>query len=197
MTGAGLLLLTVLSTAPENNGSAFDEDRFGIELFGQAAVTRTGWTFSGSGPGFAAGIRLRFGPSLGIGVAVESAAGGSADPGRPWTLHRQQIAFDVQWRFDTGPHIRPWVSLGMAFGKADLDEDDGPHISSAHAVDWARLGLGVDFLIGRNLALGPLVRGSLGRTALASPEDIASTPQPDTHRALNTFELGVRTLVGF
>src|SRR5262249_31400517 len=150
-------------------------------------VTRTGWVFSGSGPGFAAGVRLPFGPDPGVGGGLESAAGGSAGPERPWTLHRQQGAGDGPWGLDTRPHLPPWGSLGMAFGKVDLDEDDGPHISSAHAVDWARLGLGVDFLIGRNLALGPLIRGSLGRTGLASPEDNATTPHPDTHRALNTF----------
>ncbi|HZJ53982.1 MAG TPA: outer membrane beta-barrel protein [Myxococcaceae bacterium] len=197
MPAAGLLLLALLSAAETGPESVFDEERFGIELGGYAAVTRPGWVYATSGPGFGVTVRFRFGARLSAGLALEAVSAKSPEMERPWTMERKQIAFDVQWRFDTGPHIRPWASLGMGFGKVDLAYDDGAFIGSAHAVDLVRLGLGVDFVIGRHLILGPFVRGSLGRTGLASPADLETTPPPDTHRGLNTLELGARALIGF
>jgi hypothetical protein len=61
-------------------------------------------------------------------------------------------------------------------------------------VDFARLGLGVDFLVGRFLAIGPFVRGSLGHTRLPAADD---PPGADTGRSLDALDVGVRVLVGF
>ena len=192
--GAGLLLLALLSTADAGPASVFDEDRFGVELGGRASLGQTFWVLAASGPTFGLDLRLRFGPHLGLGFALETGYGKSASGiEHPWTLHRKQIAFDVQWRFDTGPSIRPWVSLGMGFGTLDLEYDDSTFRSSAHAVDFARLGLGVDFLVGRYLAMGPFVRGSLGHTRLTSVDDV---PGADTGRSLDSLEVGVRVLFG-
>jgi hypothetical protein len=82
----------------------------------------------------------------------------------------------------------------MGFGSIDLEYEDLSFCSSAHAVDFARLGLGVDFLVGRFLAIGPWVRGSLGHTRLQSAED---PPGADTSRSLDSLEVGVRALLGF
>jgi hypothetical protein len=190
---AGLLLLTLLSTAEGGPGSVFDEDRFGIEIGGRASVGETFWVTTGAGPTFAVDLRLRFGPHLGLGFSLETGSGKSPEIERPWTLHRKQFAFDLQWRFDTGPSIRPWVSLGMGFGSVEVDYDDGSFAHAAHAVDFARLGLGVDFLAGRFLALGPFIRGALGHTRLP---DALDPPGADTGRSLNSLEVGVRVLLG-
>jgi len=192
--GAGLLLLALLSTAEASPASVFDEDRFGVELGGRASLGQTFWVMAAAGPSFGIDLRLRFGPHLGLGVALEAGYGKSPDVEHPWTLHRKQLAFDVQWRFDTGPSIRPWVSLGMGFGTIDLEYDDLPFSSSAHTVDFARLGLGVDFLVGRYLAMGPFIRGSLGHTELPLADDPAGA---DTGRSLDSLEVGVRVLLGF
>ena len=195
MAGGGLLLLLLAAAAPGTPESVFDEERFGVELGGRAAVGQTFWVLAAAGPSFAIDLRLRFGPHLGLGFTLEAGSGKS--PGEiehPWSVHRKQLAFDVQWRFDTGPRIRPWVSLGMGFGSIDLEYEDLSFRSSAHAIDFARLGLGVDFLIGRFLAIGPWVRGSLGHTRLQSAED---PPGSDTSRSLDSLEVGVRALLGF
>jgi len=82
----------------------------------------------------------------------------------------------------------------MGFGTIDLEYDDLPFSSSAHTVDFARLGLGVDFLVGRYLAMGPFIRGSLGHTELPLADDPAGA---DTGRSLDSLEVGVRVLLGF
>jgi hypothetical protein len=192
--GAGLLLLAVLSSAEPGPSSVFDEDRVGVDLGGRASLGPTFWILSAAGPSFGIDFGLRFGPHLGLGFALETGSGKSPDIDHPWTLHRKQIAFDLQWRFDTGPSIRPWVSLGMSFGTIDLEYDDLAFRSSAHTMDFARLGLGVDFLVGRFLAIGPFVRGSLGHTRLPAADD---PPGADTGRSLDSLEVGVRALVGF
>jgi Outer membrane protein beta-barrel domain len=192
--GAGLLLLALLSTAEGGAGSVFDEDRLGVEVGGRASVGQTFWVLAAAGPSFGVDLRLRLGPHLGLGFTLEAGYGKSPEIDHPWTLHRKQLAFDLQWRFDTGPSIRPWVSLGMAFGSIDLEYDDGSFRSSAHTVDFARLGLGVDFLVGRFVAVGPFVRGSLGHTRLP---DLPDPPGSDTGRSLDALEVGVRVLIGF
>ncbi|HET9157812.1 MAG TPA: outer membrane beta-barrel protein [Myxococcaceae bacterium] len=192
--GAGLLLLALLSTAEAGPASVFDEDRVGFEVGGRASLGQTYWVLAAAGPTFGVDVRLRFGPHLGLGFALETGFSKSPDVDHPWTLHRKQLAFDVQWRFDTGPSIRPWVSLGMGFGTIDLEYDDLAFRSSAHTVDFARLGLGVDFLVGRFLALGPFVRGSLGHTRLTAADD---PPGSDTGRSLDSLDVGVRVLFGF
>jgi hypothetical protein len=197
MAGAGLLMLALLAEAPGTASSVFAEARFGVEVGGQAAVAVTRWIDDATGPSFAVALRLRFGPHLGLGVAFESASGSVPDVERPSHLDRKQVSFDVQWRFDTGPSIRPWVSLGMGFGRVEVEYEDDLYRASAHAVDLFRLALGVDFLIGRQLAIGPLVRYSLGNTRLESIDDARATVPGDTYRALNTLELGLRVLVGF
>lgn len=191
--GAGLLLLALLSTAEAGPASVFDEDRFGFELGGRASLGQTYWVLAAAGPSFGIDLRLRFGPHLGLGFALETGTSKVLEIDHPWTLHRKQIAFDVQWRFETGPSIRPWLSLGMGFGSVDLAYDDLTFRSSAHAVDFARLGAGVDFLVGRFLAMGPFVRGSLGHTHLTSADD---QPGADTGRSLDSLEVGVRVLLG-
>lgn len=192
--GAGLLLLALLSSADPGPTSVFDEDRVGIELGGRAALGQTFWVLAAAGPSFGLDLRLRFGPHLGLGFALETGTGKSPDIEHPWTLRRKQIAFDLQWRFDTGPSIRPWVSLGMSFGTIDLEYDDLAFRAAAHTLDFARLGLGVDFLVGRSLAIGPFVRGSLGHTHLPAADD---PPGADTGRSLDALDVGVRVLVGF
>src|ERR1700745_2972303 len=114
--GAGLLLLALLSTAEPGPASVFDEDRVGCEVGGRASLGQTYWVLAAAGPTFGVDLRLRLGPHLGLGFALETGFSKRPDGDPPWTLHRKQLAFDVQWRFDTGPSIRPWVSLGMAFG---------------------------------------------------------------------------------
>jgi len=192
--GAGLLLLALLSTAEVGPASVFDEDRVGFEVGGRASLGQTYWVLAAAGPTFGVDVRLRFGPHLGLGFALETGFSKSPDVDHPWTLHRKQLAFDVQWRFDTGPSIRPWVSLGMGFGTIDLEYDDLAFRSAAHTVDFARLGLGVDFLVGRFLALGPFLRGSLGHTRLPAADDPSGS---DTGRSLDSLEVGVRVLFGF
>ena len=192
--GAGLLLLALLSTAEPGPTSVFDEDRIGVDLGARASLGQTFWVLAAAGPSFGVDVRLRFGPHLGLGFALETGTGKSPDIDHPWTLHRKQIAFDLQWRFDTGPSIRPWVSLGMSFGTIDVEYDDLDFRSSAHTVDFARLGLGVDFLVGRFLAIGPFIRGSLGHTHLPAADD---PPGADTGRSLDALDVGVRVLIGF
>ena len=192
--GAGLLLLALLSSTEPVPASVFDEDRIGVELGGRTSLGQTYWVLAAAGPSYGLDVRLRFGPHLGLGFALEAGSSKSPDVDHPWTLHRKQLAFDVQWRFDTGPSIRPWVSLGMSFGTIDLEYDDLSFRSSAHTVDFARLGLGVDFLVGRFLAMGPFIRGSLGHTHLPSADDVAGA---DTGRSLDSLEVGVRLLLGF
>jgi len=191
--GAGLLLLALLSNADPGADSVFDEPRVGVELGGHAAVGQTYWVLTAAGPSFGVDLRLRLGPNLSLGFGLETGSGKSPEGDHQWELHRKQIAFDVQWRFDTGPRIRPWISLGMSFGSVDLEYDDGSFRSSAHAWEFARLGLGVDFLAGRFLALGPFVRGSLGHTRLP---DVGDPPGADTGRSLDSLEVGVRILLG-
>jgi len=191
--GAGLLLLALLSNADAGADSVFDEPRVGVEIGGHAAVGQTYWVLTGAGPSFGVDLRLRFGPNLSLGFGLEAGSGKSPEGDHQWELHRKQIGFDVQWRFDTGPRIRPWLSLGMSFGSVDLEYDDGSFRSSAHAWDFARLGLGVDFLAGRFVALGPYVRGSLGHTRLP---DVGDPPGADTGRSLDSLEVGVRILLG-
>lgn len=191
--GAGLLLLALLSTAEAVPASVFDEDRFGVELGGRASLGQTYWVLAAAGPSFGIDLRLRFGPHLGLGFTLETGTSKVSEIEHPWTLHKKQLAFDVQWRFETGPSIRPWVSLGMGFGSVDLEYDDLTFRSSAHAVDFARLGAGVDFLVGRFLAMGPFVRGSLGHTHLPAADDLAGA---DTGRSLDSLEVGVRVLFG-
>jgi Outer membrane protein beta-barrel domain len=191
--GAGLLLLALLSTASAGADSVFDEPRFGVEIGGRAAVGQTYWVLTAAGPSFGVDLRLRFGANLSLGLSLETGSGKSPEGDHQWELHRKQIAYDLQWRFDTGPRIRPWISLGMSFGSVDLDYDDGSFHSSAHGWDFVRLGLGVDFLVGRFLALGPFVRGSLGHTRLP---DVGEPPGADTGRSLDSLEVGVRVLFG-
>jgi hypothetical protein len=152
------------------------------------------WVQAAAGLEYGIDLRLRFSPNLSLGLALEAGSGKSPEGDQQWELHRKQIGFDVQWRFDTGPHIRPWISLGMAFGSVDLQYEDGSFRSSAHTWDFARLGLGVDFLVGRFVALGPFVRGSLGHTRLV---DVTDPPGADTGRSLDALEVGLRVLLGF
>jgi hypothetical protein len=191
--GAGLLLLALLSTAEAGPASVFDEDRFGVELGGRASLGQTYWVDTAAGPSFGIDLRLRFGPHLSLGFTLETGTTKVSEIEHPWTLQRKQLGFDVQWRFDTGPSIRPWVALGMAFGTVDLSYDDLPFRSSAHTVDFARLGVGVDFLVWRSFALGPFVRGSLGHTNLPSADDL---PGANTGRSMDSLEVGVRVLFG-
>ena len=191
--GAGLLLLALLSTTEAGPASVFDEDRFGVELGGRASLGQTYWVLAAAGPSFGIELRLRFGPHFGLGFGLETGTSKVSEIDHPWTLHRKQLAFDAQWRFETGPSIRPWVALGMAFGTVDLAYDDLTFRSAAHTVDFARLGAGVDFLVGRYLAMGPFVRGSLGHTRLTSADD---PPGADTGRSLDSLEVGVRVLFG-
>ena len=193
MVSAGLLLLGVLASADGGAESVFDEPRFGVEIGGRAAIDQTFWVLAAAGPSFGVDLRLRFSPNLSLGLALETGSGKSPEGDRQWELHRKQIAFDVQWRFETGPRIRPWISLGMGFGSVDLEYDDGSFRSSAHAVDFARLGLGVDFLVGRFVALGPFIRGSLGHTRLP---DVGDPPGAETSRSLDSLEVGLRILLG-
>ena len=191
--GAGLLLLALLSTADTGVDSVFDEPRIGVEIGGRAAGGQTFWVLAAAGPSFGVDLRLRLCPSFSLGFALETGSGKSPEGDHQWELHRKQIGFDAQWRFDTGPRIRPWISLGMSFGSVDLDYDDGSFHSSAHIWDFARLGLGVDFLVGHFVALGPFVRGSLGHTRLP---DVGDPPGADTGRSIDSLEVGVRVLLG-
>ena len=193
MVSAGLVLLGLLSSVEGGTDSVFDEPRFGVEIGGRAAVGQTYWILTAAGPSFGVDLRFRFSPNLSLGFALETGSGKSPEGDQQWQLHHKQIAFDVQWRFDTGPRIRPWISLGMGFGNVDLEYDDGSFRSSAHTWDFARLGLGVDFLVGRYFALGPFLRGSLGHTRLT---DVTEPPGADTGRSLDSLELGLRVLVG-
>jgi hypothetical protein len=193
MISAGLVLLGLLSSAEGGADSVFDEPRFGVEIGGRASVGQTYWVLTAAGPSFGVDFRLRFSPNLSLGLELDTGSGKSPEGDQQWELHRKQIGFDVQWRFDTGPRIRPWVSLGMAFGSVDVQYEDGSFRSSAHAWDFARLGLGVDFLLGRYFALGPFVRGSLGHTHLP---DVTDPPGADTSRSLDSLEVGVRVLLG-
>lgn len=190
-------MVGLLAAEAEQASSVFDEDRVGVELGGRAGAAVMHWADSAAGPGFGLELRVRFGPHLGLGVELEDATGSSPEGVPSWKLHRQQIALDLQWRFDTGPSIRPWVSLGMGFGRVTIEYDPDPFRATAHCVDLFRIGVGVDFLAWRHLALGPFVRYSLGSTRLETLEDAALVPPPDTHRGLNTLELGARFLVGF
>jgi len=192
--GAGLLLLALLSSADPGPQSVFDEDRLGVELGGRASLGQTYWVLAAAGPSYGIDLRLRFGPHFSVGFRLEGGYSKSPDIDHPWTLHRKQLAFDVQWRFDTGPSIRPWVSLGMSFGTIDLEYDDLGFRSSAHTMDFARLGLGVDFLVGHFVALGPFVRGALGHTRLRAADDPSDA---DTGRSLDSLEVGVRVLFSF
>src|SRR5689334_4464296 len=88
--GAGLLLLALLSSAEPGPTSVFDEDRVGIELGGRASVGQTFWVLAAAGPSFGVDVRLRFGPHLGLGFALETGTGKSPDIDHPWTLHRKQ-----------------------------------------------------------------------------------------------------------
>ena len=193
MISAGLVLLGLLSSVEGGTDSVFDEPRFGVEIGGRADVGQTYWILTAAGPSFGVDLRFRFSPNLSLGFALESGSGKSPEGDQQWQLHRKQIAFDLQWRFDTGPRIRPWVSLGMGFGSVDLEYEDGSFRSSAHTWDFARLGLGVDFLVGRYFALGPFLRGALGHTRLT---DVTDPPGADTGRSLDSLELGLRVLVG-
>ena len=197
MAAGPLLVLVLLSNAPAAAPSVFDEDRFGVELGGRAELGETFWTVASNGPSFGIDLRLRFGPSLAVGVSLESGSSSSPEMENSWKLHRKQVAVDVQWRFDSGPGIRPWISLGMGFGQVELEYTDGSFRSSAHAVDFARLSLGVDFLVGRFVALGPFLRGSLGHTRLQSADDVTVSPPLDSSRSLDALQVGFRALVGF
>ncbi|HET6983584.1 MAG TPA: outer membrane beta-barrel protein [Myxococcaceae bacterium] len=194
MVSAGLVLLGLLSSVEGGADSVFDEPRLGVELGGRAAGGQSYWVQAAGGPSFGVDLRLRFSANLSLGLELDIGSFKSPEGDQQWKLQRKQIGFDVQWRFDTGPRIRPWVSLGMSFGSADLEYEDGSFRSSAHTWDFARLGLGVDFLVGRVFALGPLVRGALGRTNLI---DVTDPPGADTSRSLDSLEVGLRVLVGF
>jgi len=185
-------LLGLLSSVEGGADSVFDEPRFGVEIGGSAAGGQNYWVQAAGGPSFGVDLRLRFSPNLSLGLELDAGSSKSPEGDQQWELHRKQIGFDVQWRFDTGPRIRPWVSLGMAFGSVDLEYEDGSFRSSAHTWDFARLGLGVDFLVGRFFALGPFVRGSLGHTRLT---DVTDPPGADTGRSLDSLEVGLRVLV--
>ena len=193
MISAGLVLLGLLSSVEGGADSVFDEPRFGVEIGGRAAGGQSYWVQAAGGPDFGIDLRFRFSPNLSLGLALETGSFKSPQGDQQWELHRKQIGFDVQWRFDTGPRIRPWVSLGMSFGSVDLEYEDGSFRSSAHTWDFVRLGLGVDFLVGRYFALGPFVRGSLGHTRLT---DVTDPPGADTGRSLDSLEVGLRVLVG-
>lgn len=193
MVSAGLVLLGLLSSVEGGTESVFDEARFGVEIGARVSGGQMYWVQAAAGLEYGIDLRLRFSPNLSLGLALEAGSGKSPEGDQQWELHRKQIGFDVQWRFDTGPHIRPWISLGMAFGSVDLQYEDGSFRSSAHTWDFARLGLGVDFLVGRFVALGPFVRGSLGHTRLV---DVTDPPGADTGRSLDSLEVGLRVLLG-
>ena len=194
-----MIVLALLASEPGAAAeSVFDEERVGVEVGGLAALAITGWdgkTHTGSD--FGVMLRLRIGAHFSLGAELDAGSqsweygGGSG-----WRLKRQQIGFDLQWRFRPAPILRPWVSVGMAFGKVKIEYEDEFFSDEAHTVDLFRLGLGVDFLVGRYFALGPFLRGSIGTTHLPSiPEHNAGTV-PD-ERSLNAFEAGLRVLVGF
>jgi hypothetical protein len=193
MISAGLVLLGLLSSVEGGTDSVFDEPRVGVEIGGSVSGGQLYWVQAAGGLSYEVDLRLRFTPNLSLGLELETGSGKSPEGDQQWELHRKQIGFDVQWRFDTGPHIRPWISLGMAFGSVDLAYEDGSFRSSAHTWDFARLGLGVDFLVGRWFSLGPFVRGSLGHTRLTDVTDPAGA---DTGRSLDALQVGVRVLVG-
>ena len=193
MVSAGLVLLGLLSSVEGGADSVFDESRLGVEIGGGVSGGQMYWLQAAGGLSYEVELRLRFSPNLSLGLELETGSGKSPEGDQQWELHRKQIGFDVEWRFDTGPHIRPWISLGMAFGSVDLAYEDGSFRSSAHTWDFARLGLGVDFLVGRFVALGPFVRGSLGHTRLT---DVTDPPGADTGRSLDSLQVGLRLLLG-
>src|SRR3954468_796244 len=64
------------------------------------------------------------------------------------------------WHFRPHVSIDPWVSLGTGWHALWLDPDGGK-VTSLQGLDLARLQLGVDYRVTKDIAIAPVIGGSL------------------------------------
>ena len=162
------------------------------------SVGQTFWVLAAAGPSFGIDSSGCAWLPTGLGFALEAGTSKSPDIDHPGPSAGKQLAFDLQWRFDTGPSIRPWVfprhGLRGRFdssidGAAELPElgahgGTSPGWASASTSSWVGPRAGPLFILGVAGAHPLAERGTIRAGA-------------DTGRSLKSAEVGVRALLGF
>ena len=185
--GAALVILLVAGApaSGEESRSGFHGDGFGLELSGAMALSSASGGYVGGRrfPQWELALRLRIGEYFSIGVVAETVS--KTNEGEEYEEKRQQIGFDLQWRFRLTRVIRPWVGVGMSWGSFERVGTDEFYRFSFHLSEIPRFSLGCDFVVFPNLAIGPSFR--VGR---------ATQPDDGSHETeFTTVVVGLRVTV--
>ena len=136
--GAALVILLVAGApaSGEESRSGFHGDGFGLELSGAMALSSASGGYVGGRrfPQWELALRLRIGEYFSIGVVAETVS--KTNEGEEYEEKRQQIGFDLQWRFRLTRVIRPWVGVGMSWGSFERVGTDEFYRFSFHLSEY-------------------------------------------------------------
>ncbi|HZJ54442.1 MAG TPA: hypothetical protein VFD38_09925 [Myxococcaceae bacterium] len=112
-------------------------------------------------------LGARIGPVF-VGGYVSYAFGkpGSAlESGTARSANNVRFGFEVLWHLGPDRPVDPWLGLGVGYEWLNLSitSPDGTITASARGFEWVNLQLGIDFLLGRNIRLGPFVRSRVAQ----------------------------------
>lgn len=146
------------------------------------------------GPAFVGGY-----VSYGFGKAGNALEGGT---GRSATNVR--FGFEMLWHLAPDRTVDPWVGLGVGYEWLNLSISGtgGTIYGSARGFEWVNLQLGIDFMLGKSLRLGPFVRarvaqydtGSLGLIN-SQGTDVGGTSDITSKTVHTWIDVGLRFAV--
>lgn len=117
-----------------------------------------------AGPGGAVEVQLgyRIIPELTVGAYGTFAGFDRGDAlASDTTVMGAGAGVQAVWHILPDREIDPWVSLGVGWKGLWLDPDSGK-TTSLQGIDFARLQVGADYRISKDVAIAPVVGGSLG-----------------------------------
>jgi hypothetical protein len=85
--------------------------------------------------------------------------------------------------------VDPWVSFGGGWKGLWLDPPDGKS-TTFHGLELARIQIGIDYRLSRNVAVSPMIGGSLGRFF------VEDSPMSDGSRDIKEREMHVTGFAG-
>lgn len=112
-------------------------------------------------------LGARIGPAFVGGYVSYSfgKAGSALEGGTSRSANNVRFGFEVLWHLAPDRPVDPWVGLGVGYEWLNLSvgSASGTLTGSVRGFEWVNLQLGIDFLLGRNLRLGPFVRSRVGQ----------------------------------
>jgi outer membrane protein W len=152
-----------------------------------ALVTEIGWKFS---PNLFAGL---YG-SLGLGGTSGTASAACSQANFTCYAITWRAGLEVLYHFEPASPINPWVGYGIGYESSAIDESNDSGFGRVTASGWefGHFMAGIDFLVSRKVAIGPLLDLALGEyTRLTSstdfPGEAGSSGGSIAHTALHEW----------